>query len=61
MMINFVVMSSDLWPHVLGTWVKRGRAINSSPPESFDHVPGEAGDIESECNMFCVSIVEVVC
>ncbi|TWW61101.1 hypothetical protein D4764_05G0011910 [Takifugu flavidus] len=26
--------------------------------ESFDHVPGEAGDIESEWTMFRASIVE---
>ncbi|TWW70651.1 hypothetical protein D4764_17G0001340 [Takifugu flavidus] len=66
-MIDFVVASSDLRPHVLDTRVKRGaelstdhhlvgllgtlaeslvrRSFNSPLRESFDHVPGEAGDI----------------
>ncbi|TWW61044.1 hypothetical protein D4764_05G0011340 [Takifugu flavidus] len=101
-MIDFVVVSSDLWPHVLDTQVKRGaelstdhhlvvswlrwwgrmpdrpgrlkrvvrvcwerlaespvrRSFNSRLRESFDHVPGEAGDIESEWTMFRASIVE---
>ncbi|TWW52971.1 hypothetical protein D4764_0013940, partial [Takifugu flavidus] len=101
-MIDFVVVSSDLRPHVLDTRVKRGaelstdhhlvvswlrwwgrmpdrpgrpkhvvrvcwerlaespvrRSFNSCLRESFDHVPGEAGDIESEWTMFRASIVE---
>ncbi|TWW53113.1 R2 Retrovirus-related Pol polyprotein from type I retrotransposable element [Takifugu flavidus] len=101
-MIDFVVVSSDLRPHVLDTQVKRGaerstdhhlvvswlrwwgrmpdrpgrpnrtvrvcwerlaespirRSFSSHLRESFDHVPGEAGDIESKWTMFCASIVE---
>ena len=101
-MIDFVVVSSDLRPHVLDTRVKRGaelstdhylvvswlrwrgrmpdrpgrpkrivrvcwerlaespvrRSFNSHLRESFEHVPGEAGDIESEWAMFRSSIVE---
>ncbi|TWW71602.1 hypothetical protein D4764_16G0000990, partial [Takifugu flavidus] len=101
-MIDFVVVSSDLRPHVLDTRVKRGaelstdhhlvvswlrwwgrmpdrpgrpkrivrvcwerlaespvrRSFNSHLRESFDHIPGEAGDIESEWTMFRASIVE---
>ncbi|TWW64123.1 hypothetical protein D4764_03G0011310 [Takifugu flavidus] len=101
-MIDFVVVSSDLRPHVLDTRVKRGaelstdhhlvvswlrwggrmpdrparpkrvvrvcwerlaespvrRSFNSRLRESYDHVPGEAGDIESEWPMFRASIVE---
>ncbi|TWW80198.1 hypothetical protein D4764_01G0000130 [Takifugu flavidus] len=34
------------------------RSFNSRLRESFDHVPGEAGDIESERTMFRASIVE---
>ncbi|TWW57405.1 hypothetical protein D4764_07G0001240 [Takifugu flavidus] len=34
------------------------RSFNSHLRESFDHVPGEAGDIESEWTMFRASIVE---
>ncbi|TWW81749.1 hypothetical protein D4764_01G0015640 [Takifugu flavidus] len=34
------------------------RSFNSRLRESFDHVPGEAGDIESEWTMFRASIVE---
>ncbi|TWW75358.1 hypothetical protein D4764_13G0000200 [Takifugu flavidus] len=34
------------------------RSFNSPLRESFDHVPGEAGDIESEWTMFRASIVE---
>ncbi|TWW56284.1 R2DM Retrovirus-related Pol polyprotein from type II retrotransposable element [Takifugu flavidus] len=71
-MIDFVVVSSDLRPHVLDTRVKRGaelstdhhlespvrRSFNSRLRESFDHVPGEAGDIESKWTVFRASIVE---
>ncbi|TWW77685.1 hypothetical protein D4764_12G0010750 [Takifugu flavidus] len=101
-MIDFVVVSSDLRPHVLDTRVKRGaelstdhhlvvrrrrwwrrmpdrpggpkrivrvcweslaesavrKSFNSHLRESFDHVPGEAWDIESEWTMFLDSIVE---
>ncbi|TWW78236.1 R2DM Retrovirus-related Pol polyprotein from type II retrotransposable element [Takifugu flavidus] len=34
------------------------RSFNSRLRESFDHVPGEAGDIESEWTVFRASIVE---
>ena len=101
-MIDFVVVSSDLRPHVLDTRVKRGaelstdhhlvvcwlrwwgkmpvrpgrpkrivrvcwerlaespvrRSFNSHLRQNFTHVPGEAGDIESEWTMFRASIVE---
>nr|XP_049577503.1 glycine receptor subunit alpha-3 isoform X6 [Syngnathus scovelli] len=101
-MIDFVVVSSDLRPHVLDTRVKRGaelstdhhlvvgwlrwwgkmpvrpgrpkrsvrvcwerlaespvrKSFNSHLRQSFSHVPGEAGDIESEWTMFRASIVE---
>ncbi|TWW77340.1 hypothetical protein D4764_12G0007300 [Takifugu flavidus] len=101
-MIEFVVVSSDLRPHVLDTRVKRGaelstdhhpvvswlrwwgrmpdrpgrpkhivrvcweclaespirRSFNSHLRESFDHVLGEAGYIDSEWTMFRASIVE---
>ena len=101
-MIDFVVVSSDLRPHVLDTRAKRGaelstdhhlvviwlrwwgrmpvrpgrpkhivrvcwehlaespvrESFNSHLWESFDHVPGEAGDIESEWAMFRASIVK---
>ena len=33
-------------------------SFNSHLRESFDHVPGEAGDMESEWAMFRASIVE---
>ncbi|TKS65443.1 putative 149 kDa protein ORF 2 [Collichthys lucidus] len=100
-MIDFVVVSSDLRPHVLDTRVKRGaelstdhhlvvswlrwwgrmavrpgrpkrsvrvcwerlaespvrKSFNSHLRESFAHVPGEAGDIESEWTLFRSSIV----
>ncbi|KAK0145481.1 putative uncharacterized transposon-derived protein F52C9.6 [Merluccius polli] len=101
-MIDFVVVSSDLQPHVLDTRAKRGAELstdhhlvvswlqwwgrmpvrpgrpkcivrvcwerlaespvretfNSHLWESFDHVPGEAGDIESEWAMFHASIIK---
>ncbi|KAK0156590.1 Craniofacial development protein 2 [Merluccius polli] len=101
-MIDFVVVSSDLRPHVLDTRAKRGaelstdhhlvvswlrwwgrmpvrpgrpkrivrvcwerlaespvrESFNSHLRESFDHVPGEAGDIESKWDMFRASIVK---
>ena len=101
-MIDFVVVSSDLRPHVLDTRAKRGaelstdhylvvswlrwwgrmpdrpgrpkrivrvrwerlsespvrKSFNSHLRESFEHVPEEAGDIESEWAMFRASIVE---
>ncbi|KAK0155407.1 LINE-1 retrotransposable element ORF2 protein [Merluccius polli] len=101
-MIDFVVVSSDLRPHVLDTRAKRGaelstdhhlvvswlrwwgrmpvrpgrpkrivrvcwerlaespvrESFNSHLRESFDHVSGEAGDIESEWAMFHASIVK---
>ncbi|KAK0155246.1 Craniofacial development protein 2 [Merluccius polli] len=102
LMIDFVVVSSDLRPHVLDTRAKRGaelstdhhlvvswlrwwgrmpvrpgrpkrivrvcwerlaespvrESFNSHLRESFDHVPGEAGNIESEWAMFRASIVK---
>ncbi|XP_048857101.1 uncharacterized protein LOC125724452 [Brienomyrus brachyistius] len=101
-MIDFVVVSSDLRPHVLDTRVKRGaelstdhylvvgwlrwwgrkparpgrpkrivrvcwerlaespvrESFNSYLQQNFSHIPGEAGDIESEWAMFRASIVE---
>ncbi|TWW73438.1 hypothetical protein D4764_15G0008320 [Takifugu flavidus] len=41
------------------TRVKRGAELSTDHHlVSFDHVPGEAGDIESEWTMFCASIVD---
>ncbi|KAK3513701.1 hypothetical protein QTP70_028906 [Hemibagrus guttatus] len=101
-MIDLVVMSSDLRPHVLDTWVKRGAELstdhhlvvswirlwrrmpdrlgrpkrivrvcwerladlsvkgvfNSHLRESFNQIPREVGDIESEWTMFSSSIVD---
>uniref|UniRef100_A0A3B3QX38 Reverse transcriptase domain-containing protein n=1 Tax=Paramormyrops kingsleyae TaxID=1676925 RepID=A0A3B3QX38_9TELE len=101
-MIDFVVVSSDLRPHVLDTRVRRGAELstdhhlvvgwlrwwgrkpvrpgrpkhivrvcweclaespvrgsfNSYLQQNSAHVPGEAGDIESEWAMFRASIVE---
>ncbi|TWW66800.1 hypothetical protein D4764_20G0008320 [Takifugu flavidus] len=60
-MIDFVVVSSDLQPYFLDTRVKRETELSTDHHlvESFDHVPGEVGDIESEWTMFRASIVEV--
>ncbi|KAK3524966.1 hypothetical protein QTP86_011731 [Hemibagrus guttatus] len=99
-MIDLVVMSSVLWPHVLDTWVKRGAKLStdhhlvvrwihlwrrmpdrlgrpkrivrvcsecladpsvrgvSHLRESFNQIPREIGDIESEWTMFSSSIVD---
>ncbi|KAK3512527.1 hypothetical protein QTP70_015639 [Hemibagrus guttatus] len=76
-MIDLVVMSSDLRPHVLDTRVKRGAELstdhylverladpsvrgvfNSHLRESFNRIPREVGDIESEWTMFSSSIVD---
>ncbi|KAK3518676.1 hypothetical protein QTP70_007169 [Hemibagrus guttatus] len=76
-MIDFVVVSSDLQPHVLDTQVKRGAELsidhhlverladpsvrgvfNSHLRESFNQIPREVGDIESEWTMFSSSIVD---
>ncbi|KAK3536056.1 hypothetical protein QTP70_026011 [Hemibagrus guttatus] len=99
-MIDLVVVSSDLWPHVLDTRVKRGVELtidhhlmvscirlqrrmpdrvgrpkrivcwehladpsvrgvfNSHFRESFNQLPREVGDIESEWTMFSSFIVE---
>ncbi|KAK3571289.1 hypothetical protein QTP86_005929 [Hemibagrus guttatus] len=67
-MIDLVVVSSDLWPHVLDTRVKRGAELstdhhlvgvfNSHLRESFNQIPREVGDIESEWTMFSSSIVD---
>ncbi|KAK3557745.1 hypothetical protein QTP86_000302 [Hemibagrus guttatus] len=54
-MIDLVIVSSDLRPHVLDTRVKRGAEL------STDHhlvIPREVGDIESEWTMFSTSIVD---
>ncbi|KAK3529813.1 hypothetical protein QTP86_006010 [Hemibagrus guttatus] len=102
-MIDLVIVSSDLRPHVLDTRVKRGAELstdhhlvvswirlrrgmldrlgrpkhivrdcwerladpsvrgvfNSHLPESFNQIPREVGDIESEWTMFSTSIVDV--
>ncbi|KAK3545822.1 hypothetical protein QTP70_015265 [Hemibagrus guttatus] len=67
-MIDLVIVSSDLRPHVLDTQVKRGaelstdhhlvRVFNSHLRESFNQIPREVGDIESEWTMFSSSIVD---
>ncbi|KAK3557320.1 hypothetical protein QTP70_026600, partial [Hemibagrus guttatus] len=101
-MIDLVIVSSDLRPHVLDTWVKRGAELstdhhlvlswirlrrrmpdrlgrpkrivrvcwerladpsvrgvfNSHLRESFNQIPREVGDIESEWTMFSTSIVD---
>ncbi|KAK3527907.1 hypothetical protein QTP86_011239 [Hemibagrus guttatus] len=67
-MINLVVMSSDLRPHVLDTWVKKAvelstdlylvEVFNSTPTSGFSQIPRKVGDIESEWTMFSSSIVE---
>ncbi|KAK3553862.1 hypothetical protein QTP70_012698 [Hemibagrus guttatus] len=101
-MIDLVIVSSDLWPYVLDTRVKRGAELstdhhlvvswirlrrrmpdrlgrpkrivrvcwerlaepsvrgvfNSHLRESFNQIPREVGDIESEWTMFSTSIVD---
>ncbi|KAK3521202.1 hypothetical protein QTP70_000769, partial [Hemibagrus guttatus] len=66
-MIDLVVVSSDLRPHVLDTRVKRGVELstahhlvvfNSHLRESFNQILREVGDIESEWTMFSSSIVD---
>ncbi|KAK3538885.1 hypothetical protein QTP86_018754 [Hemibagrus guttatus] len=54
-MIDLVIVSSDLRPHVLDTRVKRG-----AEPSTDHHlvIPREVGDIESEWTMFSSSIVD---
>ncbi|KAK3543021.1 hypothetical protein QTP70_008704 [Hemibagrus guttatus] len=52
-MIDLVVMSSHFWPHVLDA-----RVFNSHLRESFNQIPREVGDIESEWTMFSSSIVD---
>ncbi|KAK3545705.1 hypothetical protein QTP70_011365 [Hemibagrus guttatus] len=61
-MIDLVVVSSELRPHVLDTWVKRGVELSTDPHlvESFNQIPREVGDIESEWTMFSSSIVDAV-
>ncbi|XDV29377.1 hypothetical protein PO909_032513 [Leuciscus waleckii] len=57
-MIDFVVVSSDLGPYVLDTGVKRGAELSTDYHlVSFDQVPRESGDIESESTMFSTFIV----
>ncbi|KAK3541564.1 hypothetical protein QTP86_031079, partial [Hemibagrus guttatus] len=55
-MINLVVVSSDLRPHVLDTRVKRGAELST---DNHLVIPREVGDIESESTMFSSSIVDV--
>ncbi|TWW81711.1 hypothetical protein D4764_01G0015260 [Takifugu flavidus] len=52
-MIDFVAVSSDLWPHVLDTWVKRGAELSADHHlvKSFDHMPGEAGSQSGPCSV----------
>uniref|UniRef100_A0A669BVU6 Endonuclease/exonuclease/phosphatase domain-containing protein n=1 Tax=Oreochromis niloticus TaxID=8128 RepID=A0A669BVU6_ORENI len=101
-MIEFVIVSPDLRPYVLDTWVKRGAELSTDhnlvvswikwlrrtldrpgPPkrvvrvcwerlaeapvreifnahlrQSFNSIPRETGDIESEWTMFSISIAE---
>ncbi|KAK3520782.1 hypothetical protein QTP70_032353 [Hemibagrus guttatus] len=59
-MIDLVVVSSDLRPHVLYTRVKRGAELSTNHHlvESFNQIPREVGDIESEWTMFSSSIVD---
>ena len=63
LMIDFVVVSSDLRPHVKGTAVHQpplGRVpFNAYHRESFNHVPGDAGNIEAKWAMVLASAVEV--
>ncbi|KAK3520789.1 hypothetical protein QTP70_032366 [Hemibagrus guttatus] len=59
-MIDLVVVSSDLRPHVLDTQVKRGVELSTDHHlVSFNQIPREVGDIESEWTMFSSSIVDV--
>ncbi|KAK3540887.1 hypothetical protein QTP86_003970 [Hemibagrus guttatus] len=67
-MIDLVIVSSDLRSHVLDTRVKRVAELstdhhlvgvfNSHLRESFNQIPREVGDIESEWTMFSTSIVD---
>ncbi|KAK3544500.1 hypothetical protein QTP86_013300 [Hemibagrus guttatus] len=59
LMIDLVVMSSDLWPHVLDIRVKRGAELSTDHHlVSFNQIPREVGDIESEWTMFSSLIVD---
>ncbi|KAK3550677.1 hypothetical protein QTP70_002405 [Hemibagrus guttatus] len=57
---SMINVSSDLRPHVLDTWVKRGEELSTDyhMVESFNQIPREVGDIESEWTMFFSSIVD---
>ncbi|KAK3520218.1 hypothetical protein QTP70_019360 [Hemibagrus guttatus] len=67
-MIDLVIVSSDLRPHVLDTRVKRGAELSTDHHlvgglqlhlrESFNQIPREVGDIESEWTIFSTSIVD---
>ncbi|KAK3550822.1 hypothetical protein QTP70_005747 [Hemibagrus guttatus] len=67
-MIDLVIVSSDLRPHVLETRVKRGVELSTDhhlvgglqlpPPGEFNQIPMEVGDIECEWTMFSTSIVD---
>ncbi|TKS65499.1 putative uncharacterized transposon-derived protein [Collichthys lucidus] len=69
-MIDFVVVSSDLRPHVLDTRVKRGAELSTDhhlvkefqlpPPGELRSCPGGVGDIESKWTLFPSSIVDAV-
>ncbi|KAK3567193.1 hypothetical protein QTP86_012463 [Hemibagrus guttatus] len=58
--IDLVVVSSDLRPHVLDTLVKRGAELSTDHHlvENFNQILREVGDTESEWTMFSSSIVE---
>ncbi|KAK3554961.1 hypothetical protein QTP86_001863 [Hemibagrus guttatus] len=59
-MIDLVIVSSDLRPHVLDTRVKRGAELSTDHHlvESFNQIPREVEDIESEWTIFFSSIVD---
>ncbi|TWW74363.1 Sodium- and chloride-dependent GABA transporter ine [Takifugu flavidus] len=57
-MIDFVVVSSDLRPHVLDTRVKRGAELSTDHHLVVSWLRWKAGDIEFEWTMFRASIVE---
>ncbi|KAK3565586.1 hypothetical protein QTP86_012900 [Hemibagrus guttatus] len=58
-MIDLVVVSSDLQPHVLDTQVKREVELSTDHHlVSFNQILREVGDIESEWTMFSFSIVD---
>ncbi|KAK3568451.1 hypothetical protein QTP86_007297 [Hemibagrus guttatus] len=66
LMIDLVVVSSDLRPHVLDTRMKSWAELSTDHhrvgvfnfQKSFNQIPREVGDIESEWTMFSSSVVE---